>query len=177
MLELLEQNLPMLRAYFRLKAGRKLLAQESVSDLVQSVCSDVLSDMHGFEYRGEAEFRGWLVKRAWTKLSQRARYWGRSKRGPERTILPSQGADGDSFEWCHASFLTPSREAAGKEELRRFEEGLQSLPEEMRDAILLRRVVELPYSEIAAVLEKSEGAVRNLVYRGLARIAVGTEDS
>jgi DNA-directed RNA polymerase specialized sigma24 family protein len=37
--------------------------------------------------------------------------------------------------------------------------------------VLLRRVLGLDYAEIGRKLDKSEGAVRNLVYRGVARLA------
>ncbi len=168
--ELLAQNLPMLRRYFRLKAGRRVLSHESVSDLVQSVCAEVLEDLDGFEYRGEAQFRSWLVKHAWSKLSERIRYWKREKRDEARTRLASE-EDPEGLELAK-EFLTPSRVAIGREDVERFEVALGELGPEMRDAILLRRVVQLPYPEIAAVLDKSEGAVRNLVYRGLARVAM-----
>ncbi|MCB9876578.1 MAG: hypothetical protein H6835_03160 [Planctomycetes bacterium] len=48
---------------------------------------------------------------------------------------------------------------------------LDQLPEDYREAILLRRVVGLEYAEIAAPMERSDGATRNLVHRGLARLS------
>ena len=176
--ELLERHLPMLRAYFRLKAGPKILAHESVSDLVQSVCLDVLQDLSGFEYRGEAQFRGWLVRHAWHKLMDRWKYWKRAKRDGDREISVSQGASkGDSpLDWLDPSLLTPSREAVGREELAGFEAAFAKLPEDTREAILLRRIAQLPYAEIASLLGRSEGAVRNLVSRGLAKVSLEMEN-
>ncbi len=172
--ELLERYLPMIGAYLRLKAGRKILAQESVSDLVQSVCRDVLEDLPGFEYRGEAQFRSWLIRHAWSKLCTRWKYWKRDKRDISRER--GQGASNDpGIDEQAASFLTPSREAVAREELHRFEMALDELPAPMKEAILLRRVAELPYPEIAQAMDRSEGAVRNLVYRGLAKIALDGE--
>jgi len=175
--DLLARHLPMLEAYFRLKTGPALLAHESVSDLVQSVCLDVLSELGGFEYRGEAEFRAWLVKHARSKLSERWRYWQRAKRAQDRVRFASDRSSGASLEELLACFLTPSRNAIGKEELHRLETALERLPEEMREAILLRRIVSLPYTEIAKILGKNEGAVRNLVYRGTARVALQLDPS
>jgi RNA polymerase sigma-70 factor (ECF subfamily) len=172
--ELLERHLPMLRAYFRLKAGPKILSQESVSDLVQSVCLDVLGDLSNFEYRGEAQFRGWLVQHAWHKLMDRWKYWNRAKRKGNRIVQRGQSEidDGQAFDWLDATLLTPSREAVGREELAGFEKAFSQLPENTREAILLRRIAQLPYSEIATLLRKSEGAVRNLVSRGLAKVSL-----
>ena len=57
---LLVRHLPSLEAYVRLKAGAAVRARETLSDVVQSVCVEVLRDADRFEYRGEAEFRHWL---------------------------------------------------------------------------------------------------------------------
>ena len=175
MTELLERYMPMIGSYLRMKAGRRILAQESVSDLVQSVCGDVLQELDGFEYRGEAQFRAWLLRHAWSKLCTRWKYWKRDKRDLSRER--GQGVSGDlGIDEQAATFLTPSREVVAREELLRFETALQELPAPMKEAVLLRRVAELPYSEIAIAMERSEGAVRNLVYRGLAKIALEGTD-
>lgn len=176
MTELLQHYLPMVDSYLRLKAGRRILLQESVSDLVQSVCRDVLEELPGFEYRGEAQFRSWLLRHAWTKLCSRWKYWKRAKRDISRDFAPASSQAPELAELA-ASFLTPSREAVAREELRRFEAALDELPPPMKEAILLRRVAELPYGSIAEAMGRSEGAVRNLVYRGLARIALNSDAS
>ena len=174
--ELLERHLPMLRAYFRLKAGKKILSHESVSDLVQSVCLDVLGDLSQFEYRGEPQFRAWLVQHAWHKLMDRWKYWKRAKRDPDRVIAVGGDMEGDpSLEWLNPCLLTPSREALGREELEGFEKAFALLPEDTKEAILLRRIAQLPYAEISSLLGKTEGAVRNLVSRGLAKVSLEME--
>ena len=60
---LLERHLPALRVYVRLQAGDFLREQESSSDIVQSVCRELLQDLDAFEYRGEGQFRAWLYMR------------------------------------------------------------------------------------------------------------------
>ena len=161
---LLERNLPRLKAYIRLKAGPTLTLRESVSDLVQSVCREVLVDQGDFEYRNEESFRAWLFQQAYRKIVDRSRYHAAEKRSLRR-----EEADAD-IEAC-LDLLTPSRGAEARERLERIEALMLDLPEDQREAILLQRVAGLPYSEIAAQLGRSEGATRNLVYRGLARIA------
>ncbi len=169
---LLERHLPRLRAYVRLRTGALIEAKESVSDLVQSVCREVLEELPSFEYRDEASFRAWLFQHAAHKIADRGRFYHAAKRDAEREVdAATQSAIDDAVP----GLLTPSRDAIGKEELHRLEDALQALPEEQRTAILLQRVVGLPYSEIAAQLGKSEGATRNLVYRGLAKVALNLE--
>ena len=55
--ELLQRQLPGLRAFVRLRLGPGLRALESESDLVQSVCADLVGEIERFDYRGEAHLR------------------------------------------------------------------------------------------------------------------------
>ena len=48
---------------------------------------------------------------------------------------------------------------------------LQGLPDDRRRALVLRFVDEMSTAEIAGVLDKSEGAVRVLIHRGLGAVA------
>ncbi|MFY9344794.1 MAG: RNA polymerase sigma factor [Planctomycetota bacterium] len=171
---LLVESLPWLEAYLRLQVGGALRKKESLSDLVQSVCVEALRDLSKFEFRGEGQFRHWLCKHALHKVVNKREYYDAQKRDMAREVGLGQGGSGDSVAsvlQCYASLCTPSRHAAGREELARFEAAFDTLPEDMREAITLRRIVELEYDAIAAAMQRSEGAVRNLVYRGLARLS------
>lgn len=169
---LLERNLPRLRLYVNVKAGDLIRHKESCSDLVQSVCREVLEDLPGFEYRGEAQFRHWLFKQALHKIVDRARYYRAEVRD---AAVEEQVSSSESLSFV--SHLTPSRDAIAKEKLALVDKAFERLPEDYREAIILRRLVGLSYEEIAGEMERSEGAVRNLVYRGLARIAVVLGDA
>ncbi|MEZ6038152.1 MAG: sigma-70 family RNA polymerase sigma factor [Planctomycetota bacterium] len=175
--QLLVQCLPQLEAYLRVQVGPALRAKESISDLVQSVCGEVLQDLAHFDFRGEAQFRHWLCKHALHKVINKREFYGAAKRDLRREVSPAMRAAADtvgqpeSVLTCYATLCTPSRHAAGREEVERFERALDQLPEDYREAILLRRVIGLDYPEIAAAMERSEGATRNLVHRGLARLS------
>lgn len=171
--DLLLRYLPDLRRYLRLRCGRLVAARESVSDLVQSVCREALEDLPELDYRGEASFKAWLFRLASHKVIDRARHWHRDRRDAAREVDPSdEEEDLAELEQACRTLITPSRDAVAREELRRFEAALAAIPDEYREAILLQRLCGLPYSEIARALDRSEGAVRNLVYRGLARLSV-----
>ncbi len=167
--QLLIENLPRLEAYMRLKTGEVIKSKESCTDLVQSVCREVLEELPSFEYRGESAFRHWLLKRAFHKIVDRARFYRIGARGADA------GLSGVEASAAFASWLTPSREAASREELRLLELAFADLPADYRDAVILHKLVGLQHKEIAAELGKSEGAVRNLLYRGLARLALALE--
>lgn len=172
--ELLVRNLGALEAYLRLQAGAVLRGKESLSDLVQSVCAQVVGDLDRFEFRGEPQFRHWLCKQALHKLINKREYYGAQKRDVAREVHAAPAADSELHDpvlQCYATLCTPSRCASGREQLQRFESAFDELPEDYREAITLQRLVGLDYPEIAAAMQRSEGAVRNLVYRGLARLS------
>lgn len=165
---LLCRNLAALRAFVRAKAGPRLLARESASDVVQSVCRELLEDLPVLHFDSEPAFRAWLFRAAWHKLVDRARRLETDKRDVARErVLASDAGDDHAL----ATFLTPSRDACAREDLARLEQAFDELPDEYREAIVLHKVAGLSYGEISAELGRSEGACRNLVYRGLARLA------
>ena len=171
---LLLQHLPSLQAFVRLRMGEHLKARESCSDLVQSVCREVLQDLPVFEYRDEAGFRQWLYTRALNKIFNRARFYKAEKRDLAREIRPPGGQDQSDAAGIldvYATFCTPSQDAVAHERLRQVEDAFAQLPEDYREVITLSRVVGLSHQQIAAQLDKSEGAVRVLLHRALARLS------
>ena len=165
--ELLQQHLPALRAFVRLKAGPMLLARESCSDLAQSVCRDILEGSDRFRFGGEAEFRKWLFTTAMRKIADRAEHWQAQKRdaGRERGALDEEELRG------FAAVYTPSHQAMAREELERVEEAFGRLTAEKQDVILKSRLMGLSHAQIAAELGKTEVAVRSLLSRALAEMA------
>jgi len=164
---LLQQHLPALRAFVRLKAGPSLLARESCSDLAQSVCRDVLENAERFRFGGEAEFRKWLFTTAMRKIADRAEHWRAGKRdgNKERSGLDEQEMVGLAAIW------TPSVQAAAREELQRVETAFGKLAPEKQEVVLMARLMGLSHAQIAAELGKTEVAVRSILSRALAELA------
>ena len=170
--ELIECHEPALRAFVRLKMGPALRAHESHSDLVQSVCRELLSDLSTFEYRGEAAFRAWMYQAAERKLRDRARYWARDKRDADRAVPLEPGSPSDDgIVACYTAIATPSEFAAANELAERLEAAFDELPERDRHVILLARVVGLSTAEIGAELNENPRYARTLLSRALARLA------
>ena len=67
--------------------------------------------------------------------------------------------------------MTPSRVASAKEQLVQIEDAIQRLPDHQQEAVAYSRILGLSYADIATRMQVSESAVRNLVSRGLARLA------
>jgi RNA polymerase sigma-70 factor (ECF subfamily) len=60
---------------------------------------------------------------------------------------------------------SPAAEASAGELAEAIDAALQSLPEEQRTAMILRRYEEMPYEEIAGVIGTTVSAVKSLLFR------------
>lgn len=170
--QLLVRQLPGLEAFVRLRMGSGLRARATPPDLVQSVCREVLEDIGGFEYRGEGPFRHWLYTRAENKLREQHRYQRRAKRSRAREI---QLGDASTVMPAYRTLCTPSRELQMREAMAAVERAFDQLPDDYREAITLHKLCGLSHAEIGEHMQRSEGAVRNLVYRGISRLALLVE--
>jgi RNA polymerase sigma-70 factor (ECF subfamily) len=168
---LIERHLPGVLAFVRANAGG-LLAREESLDLVQSACREVLADLPRTDYRDEAGFRHWLFLAAERKILDRARYHGREKRAGGREALSLSAAEAHMLERGYGGLPTPSASVIRREEIEGLERALASLSEEHRRVIVLAKIVGLAHADIARELGKSEVAVRSLLHRALARLAL-----
>jgi RNA polymerase sigma-70 factor (ECF subfamily) len=160
--------LPQVRAYFRQRAGRLLLDKESVSDLTQSLCRDLLENLDRFRFDGEEGFRRWLFKTAQRKIADRYEHHCAVKRTPPGDLERVSQAGSRAGV---GSFHTPSRQAIAREELDRVRQAIASLPPAQQEVVLLAKVAGMSRRAIGVELGRSEEAVRMLLYRGLARIS------
>jgi RNA polymerase sigma-70 factor (ECF subfamily) len=171
--QLLVQHLPGLRAWLRLRMGPGLRARETPDDLVQSVAREVLLGLDAFEWRGESAFRHWLYLKAQRKLVDKARFVGAEQRTPakERDLdaLVSGVVGGLVAE-------SPSHAAIGAEDVQRIEAAFAELPGDWQEAVSLHKLCGMAVPEIAVRMQRSEGAVRNLIWRGLSRLALRIGD-
>jgi RNA polymerase sigma-70 factor (ECF subfamily) len=169
--ELVVRHVDALRAFVRLRVGPELRVRESSSDLVQSVCREILQEAQRFQHPSEGAFKSWLFTTALRKIADRAEHWRALKREAGRDErLPSQADDGALLGF-YRSISTPSQHAVAAEERERIERAFEKLTEEQREVIVLARVAGLSRAEIAAQTGRSEGAVRVLLHRSLARLS------
>ena len=179
---LIGTHLDDLRAFVRLQVDPQLRARESCSDVVQSICREVLEDLPGFDYRGEGSFRAWLFTAALNKVRQKGEFHRAQKRDPAREVRPAAGDDSQATVGAglYASLCslepTPSQHAIAHEQAERIERAMDKLPEDHREVLLLARVVGLPHEEIATRMGRSEIAVRTLLSRASVRLLAALEE-
>jgi len=169
--DLLEEHLPRLRAYIRLRTNRDIRARESHTDLVQSVCREVLEGSSHFEYQGDAAFRKWLYTAALRKIVERDRALKAQKRDVRRE-RPGDGdaeSDGGLFD-AYATVTTPSVQLSRRENIAALEKAFDQLSDEHREIVTLARIVGLSHREIAEQTGRTEEACRQLLRRALIKL-------
>jgi RNA polymerase sigma-70 factor, ECF subfamily len=135
-------------------------------DLTEVVFLRALGGLPRFDERGDGErstFRVWLFQIARNALANERR---RLRRRPE---APLELAD------VIASDDDPAAAIGTRDAARRAWQAIDRLPEDRRRALVLRFVEEMSTAEIAAVLGRSEGAVRVLIHRALRAVARATD--
>jgi RNA polymerase sigma factor (sigma-70 family) len=161
---LLVRYLPRLRAFVRMRSNALVRQVESNSDLVQSVCREVLREAERFCYQGENAFRAWLFRTALNKILERTRSLTQQRRDVRREVQPGSDIDYGGLAACDP---TASQFAAANEMSQRMEHAFDTLPEQYREVIALSRIVGLSHAEIAEHTGRSQGAVRTLLSRAL----------
>jgi RNA polymerase sigma-70 factor (ECF subfamily) len=141
---------------FRL-AMRTVGDREAALDIVQETYVKASRALDGF--RGDASFRSWLASialneaRTWVRRTLRKR-----EVSIESIAEPAQtGASADVV-------------VARADLAERALEFIRTLPDQQRDAVLLRTTEGLPYREIAEALGTSEGSVRVSYHHGMAKL-------
>lgn len=169
---LLERHLPAVRAFVRVHLGPRLRARESASDVVQSVCRELLTHRGRFQHGGEQGFAAWLFTTARRKIANRVRDLDRDKRDPRREA--GQLVDGDLADLgvAYARISSPSGKALRAEEIARLEAAMDRLPAPQAEVISLAHLVGLSRAEIGVRMGKSEEAVRTLLHRAMARLSI-----
>lgn len=167
--ELLPQHLPQLERFIRTQLHRTLRDAESASDLVNSVCGDLLAEDIRFEYRGDAQFLTWLHTVVTNKIRQRLRFLGAGKRDYRRLAVHDGVDDVEPLEGV--DLRTPSQDAVVKEDLGLLDLSLSLLPEHYRELVVRVHLRGEPHRAVASEMGRSEGATRTMLVRALAKLA------
>lgn len=147
----------LLLRYFR---GKRMADPEDLTSIVWIEVATGLDRFDGDEH----DFRRWLFtiasrRRIDSIRSERRRQERDERQRPTLHDVSSPSA-GDDAE----------REQA----LARALELVATLPHDQREAVMLRVIADLDVADVAAIMNKREGAVRVLVHRGLKRLAEQT---
>jgi RNA polymerase sigma-70 factor (ECF subfamily) len=140
--ELYELNFDRVYAY----VSRRVRDRPAAEDITSEVFHHALANLERFEWRG-APFVAWLYRIAANEIADRAVQRGREAANPGDVL-----ADDD-----------PEK----AEELSRLFRLVRELPDDQRNVLEMRFVEGRSIREIAAGLNRSEGAVKQLQFRAV----------
>jgi len=171
-------SLPGLASYVRERMGPDLAAKESVSDIVQSTCRELLRGAGGFEDRGEGAFQRWLRQAAEHKIRNRVRHWRAARRDHATEPLDGTASRPGAVEDCADPTAHPAGDQAElADEAARLERAVRALPPDYREIVRRSQVEGQRYAEIAAAMGRTPEAVRKLLARALARLSADLDPS
>ncbi len=130
--------------------AHRLRDRDAAEDLTSEVFHKALAALPHYEWRG-APFGAWLIRIAANAVADRAK---RTSRERTTDALPDRAAD-------------PDVDLADVERAALLFRLVDALPADQRRVIVERYVEERSIREIAARLERSEGAVKQLQLRAL----------
>jgi RNA polymerase sigma-70 factor (ECF subfamily) len=142
----------------------ELRAKAGASDLVQQTFLEAHQAFPGFRGTTEEELRAWLRRILRHNLAN----FIRDFRNTDKRRVARE--DPAATVGLPAADLSPGSQAVAREEAEALERALARLPEEYRQAILLRQQEGLSFAALATRLGRTEEAARKLWSRGVERL-------
>lgn len=165
--ELFAQAAERLRLYLRVRLGAELRGHEETRDLLQETYLAAHRAFERFEDRGEGAFVRWLCRIAENQIRGRLDHHRAQKRR-----LPGELERATRVLDRVAAAATGPVTAAGRSERReRLAAAMAALPQDEREALLLRHFEGRELDEIAQTLGTSATSVRRLLGRATLRLA------
>ncbi|HHZ88148.1 MAG TPA: RNA polymerase sigma factor RpoE [Chromatiaceae bacterium] len=121
------------------------------------------------KFRGESAFYTWLYRIA---INTAKNHLVAASRRPPRDDIDHQDAEQFGSAGRLRETATPERLVLREELAETIDEAINSLPDDLRTAILLRELEGMSYDQIAEVMECPVGTVRSRIFR--AREAIDT---
>jgi RNA polymerase sigma-70 factor (ECF subfamily) len=158
--KLLQRCIQPLRRWARGRLPQSVRGMQDTGDLVQDAVFSALRRLDAFEARHQGALQAYLRLAVMNRIRDAIR---QHKRRPELEELPEALQDqGES----------PLEQVIGAENLRRYDDAVQRLKAEDREAIIGRLELQYSYEELALVLNKpSPAAARMAVTRAMRRLA------
>ena len=153
--ELYENNFHRVYAY----VARRVHDRSEAQDLTSHVLHQALANLGKFKWRG-APFVTWLFRIAANSIADQAKRKAREQGNTETPTTDNQAETDLEVSERRAHLFR----------------AVDKLPEDQRRVILLRFAAEKSVREIASELGRSEGAVKQLQFRGLENLRARLSD-
>ena len=147
--------------------SRMVRDQDEIEDVTQEAFIKAYRALP--QFRGDSAFYTWLYRIA----INTARNWLASNRRRPSSPTEFQNEDGETFN--ETDNLTdnnnPESELASREIAETVNATIESLPEDLRTAIVLREIEGMSYEDIAQTMNCPIGTVRSRIFRAREAIA------
>jgi len=154
--ELVSLYRPLVQARVKSRLGSRLRCLVEVQDIVQETFTQAFAMLEGFKWQKGDSFRAWLYTIVDNVIRSLLR-----KRTPKLLALTHDPP---------ADNLTASHLLRREERFDRLEQALRTLSADQRQVLLLARIEGLPIRIIAERIGRSQGAVKQLLSRGLKKL-------
>jgi RNA polymerase sigma-70 factor (ECF subfamily) len=168
---LLERYRRRLRAFVEARLEPGLRSRLDPSDVVQEAQLEVVRRMDDYLERRPMPFHLWVRKTTYERLlNLRRDHKKRARRSVDREVpLPDRSSLMVARPLL-AGGPSPSQQLAAREVADRVAQAVADLAEIDREILLMRHAEELPYEEIACLLEVEPAAARKRYGRALIRL-------
>jgi RNA polymerase sigma-70 factor, ECF subfamily len=167
---------PQLMSFIDRRLGPALRSKIELDDLFQEVSADAVRSLGEVDL-GERDPFSWLCQVAERRIiDAHRRFFGSQKRDAAREVsLNAGGGSASSSRPALINMLVASMTSASAAFSRNQKEirllaALEKLPAEHREALRLRYLEDMPSKQIAERLGKTDGAVRVMLTRSLAKL-------
>jgi RNA polymerase sigma-70 factor, ECF subfamily len=168
---LLQRCRPRLHAFIESRLDPRLRSRLDPSDVVQEVQLEVARRMDDFLNRNPMPFHLWVRKTAYERLLKVQRdHRRRARRAVDREVAWPEHSSLLVAKPLLAGASSPSQQVAAREFADRVGLAVAGLAEADREILLMRHAEELPYAEIACLLDIEADAARKRYGRALLRL-------
>jgi RNA polymerase sigma-70 factor (ECF subfamily) len=169
--DLLVRTRPALRDFVEFHLDPRLRARVDPSDVVQETQLELVRRMDDFLRKRPMPFRLWLRKKAYERLlNLRRDHLTRARRSVAReAALPDRSSLLLARPLLSAG-PSPSQHLAARELAARLGRAVEQLSEKDREVLLLRHAEDLPFEDIACLLEIEPATARQRFGRALLRL-------
>jgi RNA polymerase sigma-70 factor (ECF subfamily) len=168
---LLERYRRRLHAFIAARLDPRLRARLDASDVLQEVQLELARRIDDFLERTPMPFHLWARKTAYERLLKVQRHHRlRARRSVDRELALPEHSSLLLARPLLAGTPSPSQQVAAREFGDRVGRAVAGLPEADREILLMRHAEELPYAEIACLLDLSAEAARKRYGRALLRL-------
>jgi len=170
---LLEPFRTYLRVLAEVHLDVRLKGKLDPSDVVQQTMLRACAGFDQLRGREPGQVAAWLRKVLARTLADVVRDLERAKRdiGRERSLEDAMGRSASDLEaWLAAEQSSPSEKAERNEQLLRLADALCHLPDDTREAVVLKHCRDWTLAEIGEHLGRTPSAVASLLHRGLKQL-------